>query len=325
MADRVSSMDSGYKAGDLSLFPSAKDDRDSLYEAANNAETVLRTGLPYNGKKIIVEDTSLFPEKGLVRVGPRSGGGEAELIYYGSKTSVSFDDLQRGFAGSRQGQWPSGSWATNSVTAEPHNAVKDALIKIEQTLGSRNSPAAGTINRRLKDQELKFLSPKASFRAFPRSVLPGKTVRFQSFSEGDIVRYFGDFGDGSQSLEKNPVHSYASEGVYTVKLHLITSLGAQNIATKSNYVKVSYDEQPSFFYKRRISGRKYLFVDQTDGDIKQRFWVFGDGSDHVELNPNKHFVEYEYAAAGVYEPSLLVVFSSDNIKRIFLNESLEVE
>lgn len=324
MADRVSSMDAGYRAGDLSLFPSAIDDRVSLYEAANNAETVLRTGLPFNGRKIIVEDTSSFPEKGLVRVGPKSGGGDAELIYYGSKTQGSFDDLQRGFAGSRQNQWPSGSSATNSVAAEPHNAVKDALIKIEQTLGLRNSPAAGTVNRRLKDQELKFLSPKASFRAFPRTVLPGKTVRFQSFSEGDIVRYFWDFGDGSQSLERNPVHSYASEGVYTVKLHLITSLGAQNIATKNNYVKVSYDEQPSFFYVKNISGRKYLFMDQTDGDIKQRFWVFGDGSNYVELNPNRHFVEYEYSAPGTYEPSLLIVFSSDNIKRVFLNRSLGV-
>lgn len=325
MADRVSSMDNGYKAGDLSLFPSAIDDRDSLYEAANNAETVLRTGLPYNGRKIIVEDTSSFPERGLVRVGPRSGGGDAELVYYGSKTPGSFDDLQRGFAGSRQNQWPSGSWATNSVTAEPHNAVKDALLKMEQTLGVRSNPAKDTVNMRLKTQELKFLSPKASFRAFPRSLLPGKSVRFQSFSEGEIVRYFWDFGDGTQSLERNPVHSYASEGVYTVKLHLITSLGAQNIATKKDYVKVSYDERPSFFYKKKISARKYFFVDQTDGDIKQRFWVFGDGNNYVELNPNRHFVEHEYSNAGVYDPSLLIVFSSDNIKRIFLNDSLEVE
>jgi PKD repeat protein len=325
MADRISSMDKGYKSGDISLFPAMRDDRDSLYEAANNAETVLRTGLPYNGKKIIVEDTSSFPDKGLVRVGPRSGGGDAELIYYGSKTKESFDELQRAFAGSRQNQWPSGSWATNSVAAEPHNATKDAIIKIEQTLGLRDNPAAGTVNRRLKDQELRFLSPKATFRAFPRQVVPGKRVRFQNFSEGDIVRYFWDFGDGTQSLEKNPVHSYSSEGLYTVKLHLITSLGAQNIATKNNYISASYDEQPSFFYAKKIGNRKYFFVDQTDGDVVQRFWVFGDGNDHVELNPNKHFVEYEYGATGNYEPSLLIVFSSENIKRIFLNESLEVE
>lgn len=335
MADRVSSMDSGYSAGDLSLFPSAQDDKDSLYEVANNAETTLRTGLPFNGKKIIVEDTSSFPDKGLVRVGPRSGPGESELIYYGSKTPGSFENLQRGFAGSRQNQWPSGSWATNSVASEPHNAIKDALIKIEETLGLRDNPAKGSLNRRLKDQELRFLSPKATFRAYPRTIYPGKSVRFQNFSEGNVIRHFWDFGDGTQTLEENPTHTYKSEGLYTVKLHVITSSGAQNISTKKNYITVSRDELPSFFYVKKIddgssstssSSRKYLFVDQTDGDIIQRFWVFGDGKDQVELNPNKHTVEHEYDSPGNYEPSLLVVFSSERIKRVFLqgDGSLEV-
>ncbi len=131
MANKISSLDRGYSAGDLSLFPEVIDDKDSLYEVANNAETILKTGLTYNGKKIIVEDASSFPEKGLIRIGPRSGQGEAELIYYGKKTKNSFLEVQRGFAGSRQNQWNSNSWVTNSVTAEPHNAVKDALINIE--------------------------------------------------------------------------------------------------------------------------------------------------------------------------------------------------
>lgn len=327
MGNRISSLDPGYVAGDLSLFPEVMDDKDSLYEVSNNAETLLRTGLSYNGKKMIVEDTSSFPEKGLVRVGPRSGQGEAELIYYAGKTENSFLGLQRGFAGSRQNQWDSGSWVTNSVTAEPHNAVKDAIINIERSIGLGFKPDAGTLNRRLKDLELRFLSPKATFRAYPRIARPGRTIRFQNLSEGQIIRNFWDFGDGTQSLERNPTHTYRSEGVYTVKLHLITSLGAQNIATKRNYITVSNDELPSFFYVKKISGRKYLFVDQTDGDVAQRFWVFGDGENLVELNPNKHFVEYEYAEAGSYEPSLLVVFASERIKRIFLdaNERVEVE
>lgn len=333
MADRVSTMDAGYKAGDLSLFPDAKDDRLSLYEVSNNAETVLRTGLSYGGKKMVVEDTSAFPDNGILRIGVRSGEGQAELVYYGSKTKNSFLELQRGFAGSRQNSWTSGAWVTNSVTAEPHNAIRDAIIKMETTLGLRTNPAQGTINRRLKDLELKFLSPKATFRAFPRVAMPGKSIRFQSFSEGNIIRNFWEFGDGSQSLEENPTHTYMSEGVYTVKLHVITDLGAQNIATKTNYITVSNDETASYFYATPVlgsssssssNGRKFLFVDQTDGEVVQRFWVFGDGTNHVELNPNKHFVEHEYAAAGSYSPSLLVVFSSERIKRVFLNEDLEV-
>lgn len=326
MADRVSSLDPGYQSGDLSLFPEALDDKDSLYEARNNAETKLKTGLPYNGKKIIVENTNSFPLKGLLRIGPASGQmGEAELVYYGSKTETSFKDLIRGFSGSRQNQWPSGSWATNAVTAEPHNAVKDALINIERKIGLKNSPSEGTLHRRIKDLELKFLSPKVVFRAFPKTTRPGVAVRFQNFSEGDIVRYLWDFGDGGQSVEQNPSYTYLNEGVYSVKLHLITSSGAQGIATKNNYITVSQDEKQAFFYYKKVAPRTYRFIDQTDGDIKQRFWVFGDGENYVETNPNKHEHIHTYESNGVYQPSLLIAFASDRVKRTFLSEkSLEV-
>ena len=327
MVKRVTSRDSGYVAGDISLFPDALDDKDSLYEARNNAETKLKAGLAYNGKKIIVESTSAFPNKGILRVGPMAGQqGEAELIYYGLKTQNTFQELERGFAGSRQNQWPTGSWATNSVMAEHHNAIKDALIKIETRTGVKNNPDEGSLNKRVKDLELRFLSPKAAFRAFPKTTTPRKAIKFQNFSEGPIIRYLWDFGDGAQSVLESPTHVYESEGIYTVKLHLITGLGAQGISTKNDYITVSFDEKPSYFYAKRISGRKYLFVDQTDGDIKQRFWVFGDDTEPVvENDPNIHYCTHEYASEGSYQPSVLISFTSDKIKRVFLSSSsLEV-
>lgn len=327
MSERPSSLDVGYVAGKLSLFPDVLDDRDSLYEVRNNAETVLRTGLPYNGKKIIVEDTSLFPPTGIIRVGLRAGlAGEAELVYYGSKTENAFKDLVRGFAGSRQNQWPSGTWATNAVTAEPHNAVKDAIINIEKRVGLETNPDSGSLNRRLKDMELKFLSPKAVFRAFPRVARQGKPIRFQNFSEGDVIRHLWDFGDGGQSMEKNPTYTYAREGTYTVRLHIVTSTGAQGISTKTNYVTVSDEERPSFFYTKKLDSPNltYSFVDQSDGDILQRFWVFGDGESLREEDPSKHEVLHTYQTPGLYEPSLLLVFAGDKVRRVFLSEVLEV-
>jgi PKD repeat protein len=331
MVERISSLDAGYSTGMLSLFPDTLDDKESLYEVRNNAETKLAAGLPYNGKKVIVESTATFPPKGMIRVGPPAGvAGEAELIYYDSKTDTTFKDLVRGFAGSKQNQWPSGSWATNAVTAEPHNAVKDAIINIESRVGLATSPSAGSLNKRLKDMESKFLSPKATFRAFPKSIKPNTEVKFQSFAESDVVRYLWDFGDGGQSVLENPTHTYTSEGTYTVKLHVITSMGAQGISTKTNYITVSQDEQLAFFYvvqARDSEGvlipRTYRFVDQTDGEIKQRFWVFGDGENYVESDSGNHERIHTYQDAGTYEPSLLVGFANENIKRIY-GEPLEV-
>lgn len=336
MAERTSTLDSDYSVGKLSTFPNAIDSKDTLYEVANNAETRLRAGLSYNGKKIIVDSTEAFPDKGLVRISPPSGvPGDAELVYYDSKTENIFLNLVRGFAGSTQNQWPAGSSVTNSVAAEPHNAVKDAIINVQKYLGLNENPDSDTLNRRLKDLELKFLSPRAVFRAYPRKTRPGVSIRFQNFCEGDIIRYVWDFGDGAQKVDKNPEHTYTKEGIYTVKLHLITSSGAQGIAIKNNYITVSDDERLAFFYVKKIGTRKYKFVDQTDGDVKQRFWVFGGMGyvnnttdlvqNYVETDPDKHEITFEYQASGNYEPSLLVGFASEKIKRIFLSgKTLEV-
>lgn len=323
---RISSSDAGYAAGDLSLFPNALDDRDSLYEARNNAETVLRSGMSYNAHQIVVENTEGFPGNGILRIGPPAGkAGDAELVYYSSKTDSVFKGLTRGFSGSRQNQWPAGASVTNAVTAEPHNAVKDALIKMQAYLGLKSSPVAGTLNRRLKDMELRYMSPKALFRAFPRQCRPGTPIRFQSVSDGEVVRYLWDFGDGgTPSTEQNPVYSYSSEGTYTVKLHIITASGAQGIATKPNYLTVSASEQIPFFYASRLSERTYRFVDQTDGDVTQRFWVFGDGQSYVEADPNVHEHVHTYAETGTYSPSVLVNFANQSVRRVFLNEQLRV-
>jgi PKD repeat protein len=346
---RISSLDNTYTTGDLSSFspnprtsttdPAEIDTKDSLYTVSNNAETKLRTGLSYNGKFIIVENAESFPEKGLVRVGPPPGEeGAAELIYYGQRTKDTFKELIRGFAGSRQNQWPSGSWATNAVTAEPHNAVKDAIINIEQKIGLLENPTNGSLQQRLKSLEARFLAPKASFRAFPKIGKPPLTVRFQNFSEGDVVRFLWDFGDDSQTIEKSPTHTYTQPGVYTVKLNVITSTGAQGISTKTNYIVVSDDESSAFFYSNLTEGisqtsadvlginpTEFRFIDQTDGDIKQRFWIFGDGSENfVENDPNKHEVKHIYQNKGEYQPSLLVVFANENLKRVFLTKKVVV-
>jgi len=331
---RISSYDSGYATGDLSLFPSALDDRDSLYEVRNNAETQLRSGLSYNARQIVVDSAVGFPDKGLIRVGPPAGKpGEAELIYYGLKTDSVFKDLTRGFSGSKQNQWPSGSWVTNAVTAEPHNAVKDALINMQRRVGLSAFPEADTTNRRLRDMELKYLSPKALFKAFPRSCRPGEPIRFQNFSEGDVVRYLWDFGDGGQNVEENPVYSYPYEGTYTVKLHIITASGAQGIYTKTDYLTVSAQQYSSFFYVVPAKDsygvlipRTYRFVDQTEGYVTQRFWVFGPKPEqkYVESDPNIHEHVYTYDEPGVYTPSLLVGFANQSVQRVFLNEELTV-
>ena len=65
MADKLSSLDNGYQSGDLSVFPEAIDSTDELYEARNNAETLLTQSVTYNGSYFVVEDKNKISEENL--------------------------------------------------------------------------------------------------------------------------------------------------------------------------------------------------------------------------------------------------------------------
>lgn len=346
MADRISSLDSGYQTGDLSIFPEAIDDKGLLYTATNNSKVKLKHTLTYNGKVVIVEpSTEGFPDTGIIRVGPDTGvAGQFELIFYNKKTSNTFQDLKRGFGGSKQNSWTTkGIYVTNSVVADHHNAPKDAIINIENDLGTKDTPGPESLNGILKSQEIRFLSPKPLFRAFPTKGPGPMMVRFQNFTTGHTIRYLWDFGDGATSLEKSPTHTYLSEGKYTVKLNIITSTGAQGVQTKKDYIEVNQDESLPFFYVDSVSQpysiktaaqltaggtptqpKTFLFVDQTDGDIVQRNWVFGDGNQLAQEDPDIHTATHTFTEPGEYIVTLLIIFSNRRLKKVELPEPLVV-
>lgn len=340
MVDRISSLDDSYVSGDLSIYPEAIDDKEILYEATNNSWIVLKQTLSYSSNVIIVEDTTGFPNKGILRVGPPPGdSGTYEMIYYDLKTSNTFTTLKRGFAGSRQNVWYAGkAYVSNAVAAEHHNAIKDALINIEQNLGTKDDPEAASLNGILKTQEVRFLAPKPLFRAFPIKGAPSLKVRFQNFTTGHVIRYLWDFGDGGTSLEKSPTHTYLVEGQYTVKLNVITSTGAQGVVTKRGYILVDVDETMPFFYVDSIDNpysvrtatelsvdpKEFIFVDQSDGDIVQRNWVFGDGDKYTQEDPDVHEITHIYQEPGEYIVSQLIQFSNGRLKRVELPQPLVV-
>lgn len=341
MADQLSSFTTGYTTGDLSIFPIVKDDKNILYEAKNNGETTTAQTVVYNAKVIVVESTSSFPDTGLIRIGATKVGedGNHELIYYGKKTTNTFKDLIRGFAGSIRGQWPMKANVTSAVMAEHHNAIKDAVINIETDLGTKSDPTKTSLNGILKKQEDRFLSPKPLFRCYPLAGAPPLTVKFANFSGGPPIRYLWDFGDGTSSTDPSPIHTYTAEGNYTIKLNMMTSLGHQAITTKNNYVSVDKEETDAFFYSSSFTGTsqdtatansttatEFEFTDQTDGDIIERHWMFDDVTENniSVYDSNSHSVKHTYASPGTYEVTLVIIFSSGKLKRIFLEELIIV-
>jgi PKD repeat protein len=311
MTDRVSSLDTGYKTGDLSIYPAAKDTTGQLYQVTNNAESTLSQSVSYNATYFIVNDASSFPPAGIVRVG-------TELIYYSTLSGNTFKDLKRGFSGSEQNQWPVGTTVGCSVAAETHNAIKDAVINIEANLGEEASPTATSLNGILKQLENRFLAPKPVFRGSPLSGPAPLAVTFQNFSSGPAVRYLWDFGDGQTSTDTAPTHVYVSEGTYTVSLNMITSLNAQGEVTKKDYITIDNSLAEGYYYVSPTGGSvgaTFTFVDQSKGSIASRYWIFDDGTTLAQPDPDVHTATHVYTAAGTYNTALIVVFGDQSLRR----------
>jgi PKD repeat protein len=84
--------------------------------------------------------------------------------------------------------------------------------------------------------------PVAEFSADPTSGPPPLEVYFTDESTGEIDTWEWDFGDGSpHSFVQNPVHTYESEGKYTVSL-TVTGPGGSDTETKIDHINVSSGE-----------------------------------------------------------------------------------
>ena len=82
--------------------------------------------------------------------------------------------------------------------------------------------------------------PTASFTYTPTNPSTEDTIYFHdesSDSDGNIVSWHWDFGDGSTSNQQNPSHQYSEAGTYSVTLTVTDNDGAKDSVTKNIEVK----------------------------------------------------------------------------------------
>lgn len=97
---------------------------------------------------------------------------------------------------------------------------------------------------------------QADFTASPRSGTAPLTVQFTDLSTGGPTLWYWDFGDGiipadvSCSSETdchniaNPIHTYRSDGTFTVTLTASNQFGASDTKVKSGFITVGSSPQP---------------------------------------------------------------------------------
>ncbi|MCD6573676.1 MAG: PKD domain-containing protein [Thermoplasmata archaeon] len=150
--------------------------------------------------------------------------------------------------------------------------------------------------------------PVANFTWHPANPTDLDIVHFTDLSydsDGSIVNWTWNFGDGSYAYGQNPQHRYADDGTYNVTLTVRDDDGATNSTTKQIVVSnvppvANFIYSPSNPTDLDIVHFTDLSYD-NDGFIVNWTWSFGDGEISYEQNPS-----HKYADDGTYNVTLTV-------------------
>ncbi len=124
------------------------------------------------------------------------------------------------------------------------------------------------------------------------------TVQFTDRSmtyNAQIRERLWDFGDGTTSTERNPLHTYEGSGIYTVSLTITDALGQNHSEVKEGFIAVDNPApfHAEFFARRRNNAQRTIveFQDRSTGNITSWRWDFGDGATSTEQNPTHTYTD----------------------------------
>lgn len=153
--------------------------------------------------------------------------------------------------------------------------------------------------------------PTAAFTWSPSVIADGQLVAFRDLSQGRPTSWSWDFGDGVESTEANPTHTYLSPGAYDVILSVSNDIGSdqdtQRVTILPAQVTAGFAWSPAF----PEPGQLLQFRNTTRGAATSFEWEFGDGATSTETAPS-----HSYADQGDYLVRLQASgpFASDSVE-----------
>lgn len=126
----------------------------------------------------------------------------------------------------------------------------------------------------------------------------GLTVTFNNTSTNDPTSFSWNFGDGTTvSTEKNPVHTYAAAGTYTVVLTATNSNGSSTQSQSITVAELKPAVASSTFTKKGLTA---TFTNTSTNNPTAYSWNFGDGTAlKTDINPI-----HRYSKNGTYTVTL---------------------
>ena len=131
-------------------------------------------------------------------------------------------------------------------------------------------------------------------------------------SDGEIVGYEWDFGDGAVAEGESVTHTWQKPGNYLIHLGVRDDAGLPNsLVPATGEIVINAPPVPAVKTKEVAAAEEYLLFDASashdpDGDIDEYIWDMGDGV----LKQGRE-VRHAYEAPGTYEGMLTVRDNSD--------------
>ena len=180
----------------------------------------------------------------------------------------------------------------------------------------------------IDDFQIEKLEPSATFFSPKTVAYTDQFVEFFFLSSG-AESYAWDFGDGSVSDQKDPIHKYANPGSYSVSLSITTANGSDS-KVLTEYVQVlptiegsltesaggDFESNLGYFASDNISGTPFELgsssVSGKDGtESGDNAWVTGLTEDNYQDNTEAYLYspEFDFSNLGEYTLSFDAKYS----------------
>lgn len=134
------------------------------------------------------------------------------------------------------------------------------------------------------DTALVRINPKPRALFIGYNACQGESIQFTD-SSSFAATYTWSFGDGNNSVQQSPAHSYTKSGTYSVKELIITKAGCKDSFIRTINV---YPLPKGQFIILHDTGRLYNFS-VTDSTERAYHWSFGDGDSSNTANPYHNY------------------------------------
>ena len=195
-----------------------------------------------------------------------------------------------------------GTWTVEAgagTIEDPHNpntvvtGLATGINTLRWTLTGYDCVAYEEIKIRMVDE------PIASFNMETTEGCVPLTVQFTNTTIGN-AEYKWEFGDGSSSDLRSPIHIYEKPGTYTAKL---TASANGRVDSFTGVVTVLPSPEAAFSVAERqlyVPNAEAHFYSETEGGMVHQ-WLFGDGGSSDKANP-----VYTYLEDGLYDVTYIV-------------------